>query len=1242
LNKRYYIFVFALIAATASCFAQDGVSNIEFVENKGQWDSRVNFRGEMSTGAFFLQRNGFTVLLHNVSDLQKLTTSHHGRGPMNGGWAGGAAGGGKAAPASVSRTKPGNDGGGNSGEGTGDVLIHSHAYRVTFAGANDGVTIIPDKPVPGVDNFFIGNDPSKWASDCKIYQGVTYKNIYPNIDVRYYTDEGQLKYEIIVHPGGNVDQIAMQYEGASGLEVRKGQLLVNTTVGQVKELAPVTYQFDQKGRLPVRSKFVVRNGNTVQFKVADFDANATLIIDPTLVFCTFTGSKVSNWGFTATPGPGGTFFAGGIVFGAAFPWNTGALQPTYGKGQFDVGIIKFNTSGSTKVYATYLGGADSETPHSMITDVNGNLVVLGRTYSTDFPYKTMEGSGGAADMFVALLDASGSKLTGCIRIGGSGNDCVNMSDQARIHDERADSLIRNYGDDSRSEVVLDGSNNILVAASTQSSDRNGLFPIRGAVFQPNFGGGGQDAVVLKIDPACNHIIWSSFLGGSGKDAAFVLKPDPLTGEIYVAGATTSKDLPGNKSGVLQSSYSGGLCDGFVSIISADGSQLKRTSYFGTPSGDAIYGIQFDKEGSPYIMGTTNGSWPTTQNVQFINPGAKQFVSKLKNDLSGYIFSTTFGSPNGRLPNISPVAFLVDRCENLYVSGWGGWILGGPDEYGLAGTIGMPVSQDAIKKLTDNRDFYFIVIKKNASALLYGTFYGQDDNPGSISEHVDGGTSRYDQFGIIYQAVCANCNGNTAKPFPTTPGVWSPRNGAGTNGCNLAAIKIAFNFAGVAAGLKASVNGRNNDTTGCVPMDAVFEDTIRNAKSYIWNFGDGGPDTATTGNIVSHTYYAPGFYRVMMVAIDSNSCNVRDTAWRIVSGRTDKANLDFSFVKKGDCLSLNYEFTNLSTEVPGAKPLTANSLVWYFSDKPSPLIPAGLINSTIQHPYGAPGTYIVKLILEDTGYCNSPDTLTKTLRVSPLAKAQFVTPPYGCVPYLASFDNTSLGGLQFEWDFGDPGSGAANTSTDPVPTHLYQNAGDYWIKLTVYDSTTCNKVSDTSIRITVSPRPTAAFTFSPSPPVTNTPMVFNNGSVGAVRYKWDFGDGDTLMTTTMDTIEHLYKFTDSFNVCLVAFNRFDCTDTVCHTVATLINPLLDMPNAFTPGRFGQNGVFKVAGFGITKLMFRIYNRWGQLVFQSSDQNIGWDGNYQGNPQPMGVYAYTLEAEFSNGKHASRKGDLTLLR
>jgi gliding motility-associated-like protein len=146
----------------------------------------------------------------------------------------------------------------------------------------------------------------------------------------------------------------------------------------------------------------------------------------------------------------------------------------------------------------------------------------------------------------------------------------------------------------------------------------------------------------------------------------------------------------------------------------------------------------------------------------------------------------------------------------------------------------------------------------------------------------------------------------------------------------------------------------------------------------------------------------------------------------------------------------------------------------------------------------------------------------------------------------------------------------------------------------------------------------------------------------VKYQWNFGDGHSETKTTPDTVMHQYNRTDTFQVCLIVTNESGCTDTVCHPVPALINPLLDVPNAFTPGRFGQNGIVKVVGFGITRIAFRIYNRWGQKVFESNDPNIGWDGTYKGILQPMDVYGYTLEAEYFDGTHATRKGDITLIR
>jgi gliding motility-associated-like protein len=1222
LKKGHYIVVLLMLVCLRG-FAQQGSANIEFVENKGQWDPRVKYMGEISIGNLFLERGGFTTLLYHPEDLARLTSEHHGIG---------------AAAAKASAAK-----GGASPAGRAVDILRSHAYRVRFLGADDQVTITPEKALPGYNSYFIGNDPGKWASQCKVYQGVTYHDLYPGIDIRYYTNNGQLKYDLIIHPGADVSRIRMRYEGVNRLSKKKEQLIASTSVGDVTSLAPYSYTFDpQRGRADLRCRYVIRDSNTVSFDVQEHDPGATLIIDPTLVFSTFTGSKASNWGFTATPGPDGSFFAGGIVFGSAFPFNTGQLQPQYGGDPFDVGVIKFTPNGATKVYAAYLGGSSSETPHSMIADAQGNLVVLGRTYSTNFPFKTTAGSGGGADIFVAKINAAGTNLIGCLRVGGDGDDGVNIEDQLKNHNESANSLIRNYGDDSRSEVILDGSNNILVAASTQSSAPQGsvgAFPIVGPVFQPNFGGGLQDAVVMKIDPNCTNLIWSSFFGGTGPDGAFVLKQNPLTGDIFIAGATASTDLPGDKTGVIQPAFAGGICDGFIAQISADGTTLKKTTYLGTGEGEAIYGIQFDRLGFPYVMGTTNGVWPV-MNAAYSIPGARQFVSKLKPDLSGYVYSTTFGTASNAthgLPNISPVAFLVDRCQNVYVSGWGGWIIGGEnDPYGLAGTAGMPVTPNAIKPVSDNRDFYFIVIQKNASALLYGTFFGQTDNDKSISEHVDGGTSRYDQNGVIYQGICANCNGGASSPFPTTVGVWAPINGAGGNGCNEAAVKIAFNFAGVAAGLRVSANGRQDDTSGCVPLVADLRDTIRNAKSYIWNFGDGGPDTATTAYEVQHTYNLPGVYTIMLVAIDSNSCNISDTTYRHVIARTDKAPVDFAYAKDQHqpCTSLTYDFTNLSTAPPG-KPFGPNSFIWNFGDG-TPQLPDG--PTPLTHSFQTPGTYIINLFMVDTSYCNYPDTASKTLRVSPLAKAQFVTPATGCAPDSAVFNNTSLGGLSFTWNFGD--GSPPDTAINPI--HLYPNPGTYTVSLLELDSTTCNQRDSTTFTIVISGKPTSGFTYSPETPVANTPFVFTNGSVGASTYKWLFGDGDSAVRTTMDTVQHIYNQTDTFSVCLLATNTSGCTDTACRRISALINPLLDVPNAFTPGRFGANSVVKVMGFGITHMDFRIYNRWGRLVFQSTDPNVGWDGYYQGKMQAMDVYAYTLEADFSNGKHVTRKGDITLIR
>src|SRR6185295_5689779 len=137
----------------------------------------------------------------------------------------------------------------------------------------------------------------------------------------------------------------------------------------------------------------------------------------------------------------------------------------------------------------------------------------------------------------------------------------------------------------------------------------------------------------------------------------------------------------------------------------------------------------------------------------------------------------------------------------------------------------------------------------------------------------------------------------------------------------------------------------------------------------------------------------------------------------------------------------------------------------------------------------------------------------------------------------------------------------------------------------------------------------------------------------------FGDGDSEIKTTMDVTSHQYNATGTYNACLLTYNEFGCLDSVCHPVEALIDPLLDVPNAFTPGRFGKNSTIRVEGFGIAKMTWRIYNRWGQVVFEAHNIKTGWDGTYKGQPQPMDVYAYTLDVEFTDGRKQRKSGDIT---
>jgi gliding motility-associated-like protein len=1217
--------LFAGVSANAQVQVQEFYDNkpLQFTENKGQWSGDFLYKTDMGGGAAFLKRTGFTFLLQDKKQRDELAERMHGHahGGTDTTWVPASLANSRATTSAIAVS-----GGGSGGENTPMPvpLVRGHAYEVTFLNAGNP-EIYAEKASDSYANYLIGNDASKWQSGIKSYQLVNYKSLYPGIDMQVYSEASVLKYDLIVQPGADPSQIQLQYTGVDKLEIKKEQLIITTSVGTVTEQMPFAYQYIDNQRVSVKVSYAL-NGTKLRFKVSGkYDSHYPLIIDPSYIFSTVSGSQADNWGFTATYDGAGNFYGGGIVFNVGYPVTPGAVQNTYADGGFDIGISKFSSNGRNLIYATYLGGGGKEQPHSLFVDPAGNLVISGRTTSGNFPgpnggQPTVVGTRGGWDIAVTKLNATGSGIIGTIIVASPGDDGVNIREDRTLG---ASVLLRNYGDDARSEVVIDDAGNIYVASCTRS-DR---FPTTPGAFQTNFGGA-QDGVLLKIDQNCSNLLWSSFIGGSKEDAAYVLALDG-TNSLYVAGGTASNNFP-IRGSVLYSSYRGGICDGFVAHVSADGTNLLQSTYMGatTVAADQVYGIQLDSRGFVYIMGTTEGTWPIQQppgTTTFYNNNSKQFIAKLQPNLSAFVYSTTFGK-GASTPSISPVAFLVDRCENVYVSGWGGGI----DidlHYPNSNTNGLPL-KNPLQRTTDSQDFYFFVLQRDATDILFGSYFGGN----GTYEHVDGGTSRFDRNGVIYQGICAWCpspnNGSGFRPrYPTTPGAYAT---SAPPNCNLGALKIAFNLDGVKAGIKTL----ERRTNYCVPAVITFIDTTGTAaQTWTWNFGDGSAPVVGTNDTIQHTYNNPGNYRVTLVKCDPASCNGCDTAVLDLRIRTDRAVFDMTAVRQPPCESLSYLF-NLSAPTP-PRPFTNTSFLLNFGDN-TPPVTVGPGDFPFAHRYQVEGVYNATLTLVDTNYCNAPEIDTVLLRVAANVRASFTAPDSACVPATIEFVNTTSGGETFAWDFGD---GSA-TSNDVNPVHTYNNPGTYTVSLHVEDNNTCNRTDDTSMVITVFPPPTADFIYSPTTPTENTPTTFTNqSSPDATSFLWEFGDGDG--STEINPV-YQYNTTGVFDVYLISTNRAGCSDTAHKQVSAIVIPLFDIPSAFSPNKDGVNDVFLVRGFGIARFNMKIYNRWGQMVFETNDASLGWDGTFKGSVQPMDAYAFVINVEFSDGTSASKNGSVTLLR
>lgn len=1174
MNFRYLFYILGMLVPFCASSHEGDTAPIEFIRNDGQWHGNFAYKATYGNINMFLEKNAFTYVLGAADNVEKIYKYKHGE----------------------TKVQP---------------VTTFYAYKVNMLNANEQTEITGTKPQAHYYNYFLGKDSSRWKSFIYPNLAVDYHNIYQGIDLHVASEGRNIKYDFIVNPGAEADVIQLQYEGAGNMAIKDNNLHIATPIGEIFEMAPYAYQYINGQRKEVPCRYKLKDKVVSYSFPKGYDKNAALIIDPQIVFVSFSGSTADNWGFTATYDAQGAFYAGGIVGGVGYP-NPTSIGNTYqggttadSNGTFiltDMGISKFNPAGSAMIYSTYLGGSSQDQPHSMVVDNNGNLYIAGRTYSPDFP---IQGGGstqaGGSDIIVAKLNANGT-LNASRFVGGSSDDGVNISSVFT----NILSLKHSYADDSRSEILVDNAGNVYVAGCTKSID----FPIANA--SKNTLTGGQDGVAFKLSNNLQTLMWSTYIGGNNVDAAYVLSFNKSQSAVYVGGGTASNNFTGVSG--LWNSYQGGTADGFIMKFQNSGSYaVQRATLIGRNSYDQVFGLQVDDENSVYAMGQTlGGSFPVTAGV-YNNAGSSQFLIKLDSNISTNVYSTVYGSGTSSVTNITPVAFLVDTCQNVYISGWGGQVAGnGGNTNGMPTALGNPAPTpgNIVSASTDGNDFYFIVFSRNAASLLFAAYYGGS----ATGEHVDGGTSRFDRFGVVYQAICGGCGGSSQVPM--TPNSHSATNRSAN--CNLLALKIAFNLGSVSAKATASPN-----VVVCLGDPVNFSSAgSSNATNFYWDFGDGNTSTNASP---SHTYTSGGVFNVRLIVENPQACKVRDTSFLNVTVDTNSINADFTVVQTDSCSPFRATFTNTS------KPGSSTSYQWSFGDGKT--FTGGNPGT---HEYDDTGTYTITLVLNDPNACNTTDSVSKTISFNTkYVTAKFEGPPVACEKTKIQFNNRSVNALTFKWDFGD-----GKTSTDPNPIHIYDTLGNYTIKMYAYNPNTCNGVDSLNTSIKVEGTPIAGFRHSPIIPITNDPVVFTNTSQKATSYVWDFGDN--TFTTLETPLPKFYRRTGTYLVCLQAINAAGCSDTICRNVDADVYPLADLPKGFSPNGDGTNDILFVRGSGIETLDLKVFNRWGEIVFETTDVNKGWDGKYKGKEQPMEAYAYVMNVTFVDGTSFYKKGNVTLLR
>jgi hypothetical protein len=542
------------------------------------------------------------------------------------------------------------------------------------------------EPSPTQVSYFLGNDPARWKSDTSTYQAISLGEIWPGIRMELRARGRNVEKVFTVEPRGDPSRIRIRIRGARLLRIDAGgELVASAGPGRVTFTRPVAYQ-EYKGSLrKVEIAYRVRGG-AYGFRLGDYDPSLPVVIDPLVQATYLGGSGFDRARATAIHPITGDVYVAGSAESDDFPGTTGGAQSTK-SGFTDAFVARLTADLTTLTRATYLGGRGDDGALALAIHArSGDVYIAGATNSGDLP-----GTAGGAQPsfgggFVARLTADLTTLTKTTYLGGHDDFPYALA----IHPISGDLYaagVNGFGDfpgtaGGAQSVRGGGSTDCFVARLT--ADLTGLTkatylggkdddeatalaiqPTSGDVYiagftsSPNFPGtagaaqavhrGSFDAFVARLTADLTTLTRATFLGGSGWDQAFSLVIHPSSGDVYVAGLTSSKDFPGT-SGGAQPAIGGGedaviFEDAFVARLAADLRTLTMATYLGGSDGDQAHDLAVHPaSGDVYVAGSTRSrDFPGTTFAPPQPISQNSFVARLPANLTSLTRATYLGS-----------------------------------------------------------------------------------------------------------------------------------------------------------------------------------------------------------------------------------------------------------------------------------------------------------------------------------------------------------------------------------------------------------------------------------------------------------------------------------------------------------------------------------------------------------------------------------------------------------------------